>query len=108
MARHDRTVLGRDGEQPSSLEPALSGEIIRQHLESPSMWAIFPIQDILAISPELVRPGDPGEERINDPGDPYQVWDFRLHISTGRLRGEEGFSAMLRRMMDDSGRGDPY
>jgi 4-alpha-glucanotransferase len=108
MAGYYHTVLGRDGEPPCSCEPSLCEEIIRQNLESPSMWAVFPIQDILALSGELRRPGDPGEERINNPADPYQVWSFRLHISTEQLLKEETFSAALRRLVDDSGRNDPY
>jgi 4-alpha-glucanotransferase len=106
--RYYHTVLGHKDEPPSSCEPAVCEEIIRQHLESPSMWAIFPIQDVLAMGKELQRPGDPREEQINNPADPFNQWGFRVHISLEDLMGKTGFNERLRQMVRDSGRISPY
>lgn len=72
------------------------------------MWAIFPIQDILAISDDLRRPGDPRDEQVNDPADMFHLWKFRLHLTTERLLKEKAFSSKLRKMMEASGRHTPY
>ena len=108
IIRYYRTVLGHEGDPPLSLDPDLCEEIVVSHMESPSMWAIFPIQDILAMSGDLRRPGNPREEQINDPGDPHNLWRFRVHLSVEELAKNEGFSARLRKMADDSGRRSPY
>jgi len=106
--RFYNTVLGREGEAPPACEPAICGDIVRQHLESPSMWAVFPIQDILGMSGDLRRPGDPREEQVNDPADMFHLWKFRLHLTTEQLLNEKDFSSRLRRMVEESGRNDPY
>ena len=106
--RFFNVVLGREGEAPPTCEPAICEEIIRQHLESPSMWAVFPIQDLLGMSGNLRRPGDPREEQVNDPADMFHLWKFRLHLTTEQLLTEKGFSARLRQMVEDSGRNVPY
>jgi 4-alpha-glucanotransferase len=107
-ARYYRVVLGHEEEAPLTCEPSVCEEIVRQHLESPSMWAIFPIQDILAISKELRRPGDPREEQINDPSDMFHLWKFRLHLTIEQLMKEKGFSFKLQKMMEESGRKNSY
>ncbi|MBA4419011.1 MAG: 4-alpha-glucanotransferase [Syntrophus sp. (in: bacteria)] len=106
--RFFHTILGRNNEPPVECEPTICEEIITQHLESPSMWAVFPIQDILAMSSRLRRPGDPQEEQINNPADPFNKWGFRLHISLEQLLSEREFSGKLRQMVWDSGRSRPY
>ena len=102
------TILGHEGEAPLACEPFICEEIVKQHLESPSMWAVFPIQDILAMSKDLARPGDPREEQINDPADMFHLWRFRLHLTTEQLLEEKTFSAKLRKMVEESGRNTPY
>ncbi|MGB3467995.1 MAG: 4-alpha-glucanotransferase, partial [Cyclobacteriaceae bacterium] len=42
-------ILGHFDNAPFYCEPEIAREIIVQHLYSPSMWAIFPIQDLLAL-----------------------------------------------------------
>jgi len=54
--------------------------IITQHVESPSVLAIFPIQDLLALDAEYSkRPAL--DETINDPTNPKHYWRFRLHVT---------------------------
>lgn len=37
-------VLGRQGTPPAECTPEIMREIMKQHLDAPSMWAIFPLQ----------------------------------------------------------------
>ncbi|QTA81651.1 Glycoside hydrolase, family 77 [Desulfonema limicola] len=60
------TIFGHKGKAPETCEPWICKEIINQHLNSPSMWAIFPIQDILGIDASLRRENT-AEEQINNP-----------------------------------------
>jgi 4-alpha-glucanotransferase len=106
--RFSRTILGHAGEPPQICEPRICEEIIGQHLESPSMWAVFPLQDILGMSGSLRRPGDPRDEQINVPGDPAHRWEFRLHVSLEELIARQDFSARVLRMVAASGRHQAY
>lgn len=42
--RYFSTMVGSDLLPPSRCVPEIANFIIRQHLEAPSMWAIFPLQ----------------------------------------------------------------
>ena len=64
--RFFKTFFDPEGESPMTMEPWLAGEIINQHLQSPAMWAIFPIQDLFAMD-GLLRYKNIQEERINVP-----------------------------------------
>ncbi|MEO6583043.1 MAG: 4-alpha-glucanotransferase, partial [Ferruginibacter sp.] len=77
--------------------------IIRQHLQSPAMWCVFLLQDILAIDHDIRRT-NPTEERINNPADPEHVWDYRLHITLEQLLKEKKFINLLKKMVKESGR----
>jgi 4-alpha-glucanotransferase len=79
-------------------------EIIAHHLHSPPMWAIFTIQDILGMSKTLTRPGNPAEEQINAPADPYRQWKFRRHLSLDDLLNDREFSGLFKEMVAGSGR----
>ena len=37
-------ALGRSGEAPEQCTPEVMHDIVQQHLDSPAMWAIFPLQ----------------------------------------------------------------
>ena len=106
--RYWKTILKKKGDAPSACEPKVAEEIIGQHLDSPSMWAVFPAQDILAMSMSLCRPGDPREEQINEPADPHHYWKFRLHIALEKLVADKDFSGKVMRMVAGSGRNNTY
>lgn len=103
--RYYADILKKDGEPPASAEPDICREIIAEHLASPSLWAIFPIQDILALDKDLRRPGDPREEQINDPANPHHYWKFRLHLSLEKLNSETAFAGSVAGLMKETGRG---
>ena len=96
-------LLGHPGEAPYHCEPWISRDIISQHLESPAMWSVFLIQDLLAANGKIRRQ-DPKEERINDPADPDHVWDYRMHITMEDLLKEKDFIADIKEMIRDNGR----
>src|SRR5271156_5151252 len=56
--------LGQTGPAPQFCETWVVDLILKQHLQSPSMIVIIPIQDLLATQSEL-RILNPDEERIN-------------------------------------------
>ena len=87
--------------------PDLSGDlaarIISQHLQSPAMWAIFPLQDLLAIDEGLRHP-DPEAERINVPAIARHKWNYRMHLGLDELVAADGFNSRLTRMLEAAGR----
>jgi len=105
-SRYYRFILGHDGDAPNECTPEICQEIITQHLESPSMFAIFPIQDLLGMSPALRRSGDPSLEQINNPADPYHRWRYRMHINLEDLLANLDFTRMIKEMLIRSGRAE--
>lgn len=77
--------------------------IIAQHLHSPAMWAVFPLQDLLAMDADL-RSADIEGERINVPAISPFYWRWRMEIPVEKLAAEKGFNGMLREMVAAGGR----
>ncbi|MEO9477734.1 MAG: 4-alpha-glucanotransferase [Cyclobacteriaceae bacterium] len=100
-------ILGFFGEAPEQCESWVVLPIIRQHLYSPAMLAVFPIQDILAMSDELKR-DNCMEERINVPAIIPHYWKYRLHISVEKLLEADSFNESLASMVDACGRSTDY
>lgn len=108
--REDRALTGAFAWQVfgiSSPDGDLSGEvasrIISQHLLSPAMWAIFPLQDLLAMDEEIRHP-DPEAERINVPAIMPYNWRYRMHLDLNELAAAEGFNRKLARLIQGAGR----
>eukprot|EP01129_Flabellula_baltica_P007285 TRINITY_DN2819_c0_g3_i1.p1 TRINITY_DN2819_c0_g3~~TRINITY_DN2819_c0_g3_i1.p1 ORF type:complete len:868 (+),score=235.10 TRINITY_DN2819_c0_g3_i1:1068-3671(+) len=70
------TLLMNQGPAPQFANESIVGSIIEQHLGSPSMWAIFPIQEFFGVFPDL-RVTIPAFERINIPAIPKHYWRYR-------------------------------
>ena len=98
---HD--TLGGEGDAPTVADADVCRRVIEQHLDSPSMLCILPLQDWLSIDENLRRP-NPREEQINFPGNSRHYWRYRMHLSVDELRAATNFNATLRRMIADSGR----
>lgn len=96
-------MLGHFGSAPQYCDPWVSREMIIQHLHSPSMWAIFPIQDLVAMD-ETLRYEKPQSERINEPSNPKHYWRFRFHLNMEDLLKAEDFNLMLNELVMLSGR----
>lgn len=102
--RFFETILGHWREvAPFYCEPWVAREILVQHLHSPAMWAIFPLQDLLAMDNGLRR-ANPHDEQINVPSNPTHFWRYRLHLPLEELVEAVGFNEPLRGLVETSGR----
>jgi len=72
-------------------------------LDSPSMLAIFPLQDWVAMDPQLRRP-DRMAERINEPANPHHHWRFRIHFDLHELLKASELNVAVEGMIKDSRR----
>ncbi len=95
--------LLQSGEAPHECAPGIVEEINRQHLESPSMWAIFPVQDLVGMDARLRRTVA-AVEQINDPSISPHYWRFRFHLPVEQLLMEEGLNEKIREMVREAGR----
>ncbi len=88
-------------------EKDLTGEmarrIIEQHLHSPAMLAVFPIQDLLAMD-EGLRSGDIEGERINIPAITPFFWKWRMKLGLESLAAATNFSGSLEEIIANAGR----
>jgi len=105
--RFFNTILGQYGTAPYFCEPWVCRDVLAQHLHSPAMWAVFPIQDLLAISGELRRE-DAEAERINIPSNPQHYWRYRLHVDLEDLLESDDFNDDLKDLIDAAGRNSEY
>ena len=105
---------------PEDPSPETVRGMLAEVLAYPSMLAIFPIQDWLALSGELRNPDR--NERINEPADPHHHWRWRLHLDlstlaagtaacaegpASRKNAQQGLSALavaIRELLAESGR----
>ncbi|MDE6453360.1 MAG: 4-alpha-glucanotransferase [Muribaculaceae bacterium] len=101
--RFYNTMLRHDGEAPYYAEPWICREIIEQHLNSPSMLCILPLQDWLSIDGDLRRT-DPREEQINVPANSRHYWRYRMHLTVEALQRADSFNDILRNAIARSGR----
>lgn len=101
--RYYREVLGGFGDVPYFCEPWVCRKIVADHLASPSMFAILPLQDWLSMDGRLRRE-NPDEERINIPAISRHYWRYRMHISLDDLLEERDFNRMVCDMVQSSGR----
>lgn len=96
-------VLKHPGDAPFYCEPWICQEILEHHLASPAMWAIFPLQDLLAIDGDL-RIENPHAERINVPANPKHYWQYRMHLDLETLAAEKEFNKGLKDLVKQAGR----
>ncbi len=91
-------ILAESGRAPFFCEPWINRAIVQQHLESPAMWAVFQLQDLLGIDGSLRRE-NPQEERINVPADPNHYWRYRMHLTLEALEQADQFNGALEKMV---------
>ena len=73
------------------------------HLQSPAMWTIIPLQDLLAMD-ERLRHADPDAERINVPAIMPYYWRYRMHWGWTSWRQRTISTRKLARLLRSSGR----
>ena len=96
-------MLGGQGETPYYCEPWICRQILEQHLWSPAMLTVLPLQDWLSMDGALRRI-DPNEERINVPANSRHYWRYRMHITVEQLQAAEEFNMTLSEMISACGR----
>jgi 4-alpha-glucanotransferase len=101
--RFYREELHQSGEAPEECEPSINALVVAQHMDSPAMWSIFQLQDLLGMDASLRQP-DAKAERINIPAIPKHYWRYRMHLTLETLNKESGFADNLRGMIQHSGR----
>ena len=84
-------------------EPWICEKILALNLKSPSMLAIFPLQDWLSMSGELRRQ-DPREELINIPANPRHYWRYRMHLTAEALIEAGDFNRLVSDKIKESAR----
>ncbi len=101
--RFYNVMLGHGGDAPFYCEPWVARDVVVQHLYSPAMWAIFPIQDLVAMDGSIRRV-NPADEQINVPANPTHYWRYRFHIPLEDLPKAEDFTRNLRKLVREAGR----
>ena len=97
------TMLQKEGRAPEQLPAHLAEEIIARHLYCPSMLCILQLQDWLAMDSELRRK-NPQDERINVPSDPYNRWQYRMHLTIEELLQATKYNNKVKTMIQRSRR----
>ena len=98
---HDMTSIRLwNGDEKS---PEECRSILKAHLDSCCMLAIFPLQDWLSMDGSLRWP-NPAEERINDPANPGNKWCWRMHLTTTQLLESTAFCTEVATLVKDSNR----
>ena len=96
-------ILKEPGAAPYFCEPWVCKKIIDLHLQSPAMWSVFLLQDLLAVNGKIRRP-IPAEERINDPSNAEQIWNYRMHVTLETLMEQEDLNSEIKEMILEAGR----
>ena len=98
---HDMETLRMQCENDP--EPWEVKNMLAAFLNSPSMLAIFPLQDWVALDKGLRR-ADRKAERINEPADPKHHWRFRLHFDIRELLRSSELNVTVEGLIKDAGR----
>ncbi len=102
--RFYHSMLHCGGDAPAHCEPWVCEKIVDQHLFSPAMLAILPLQDWLSIDGSVRYQGNPADERINIPANPRHYWRYRMHLTLEQLLAETELNNRLRDKIRNSGR----
>jgi 4-alpha-glucanotransferase len=95
--------MKRDGVAPRECLPEIVKFIINDHLQSKSILAIFPLQDLLGMNDKLKHP-NPFAEQINEPANPKHYWRYRLHLDIEDIISNKSFCEDIYSMVKSSGR----
>jgi 4-alpha-glucanotransferase len=101
--RYFNNELKQYGEAPKHCEPWICQMIVENHLASPAVWVILPLQDWLSIDPSL-RNERVEDERINDPANPDNYWRYRMHITIEELLESDSFNQKMKTIILQKGR----
>ena len=103
--RYYNNMLHEGGPAPIFAEPWICEKIVDQHLKSPAMLCILPLQDWLSIDGKLRRE-NPYKEQINEPAHNPHYWRYRMHLTLEDLNGEQLYNKRVANLIESSGRKD--
>lgn len=89
--------MGWWGEAPQEMTPEIAEFVVNQHMFSPAMWVILPLQDWLAVDGN-VRIKDAHADRINLPSNPRHFWNYRMHLSIEELMKKEALNEKIKKL----------
>jgi 4-alpha-glucanotransferase len=72
--------------------------ILQQHMDSPSLLAIFPLQDLLPLSHRLPDVAAQ-KQQVNDPTNPQHYWRYRLHVTLEDVAADADLRCLLADML---------
>lgn len=101
--RYYNEVLWKDGKAPENCSVDLCKQILNNHLHSPAMLVILPLQDWMSMD-DLWRQRPEGEERINVPAIPNYYWRYRMQLSVEELMKLHDTNQRIRSMVECAGR----
>ena len=102
-ARYYNQVMGQWGEVPQKASEWICTDIVKKHLQSPSLLCILPWQDWMSIDEKLRYP-DADFERINIPANAHHCWCYRMHLTLEDLMKKKDFIKQMKEMIDEAGR----
>ena len=97
--RYYNEVLKREGKAPEDCTPDVCEQILFNHLNTPSLLAIIPLQDWLSMDGEIRRKNET-DERINIPANPNHYWRYRMHLSIENLIEAERINEKIIRLIN--------
>ena len=101
--RYFNNILGHYGIAPAIATPELCEEIVRNHLDSNSIFCILSLQDWLSIDEKWRNP-NAKEERINIPANPKHYWRYRMHLTLEQLMKADSLNEKIKELIAKTGR----
>ena len=96
-------ILNRKGDAPAEAPTDACEQILRMHLNSPSMLALISWQDWTSMD-NILRTPDPEAERINIPANPKHYWRYRMEPTIEELMQQTDFNKKVKEMIEKSDR----
>lgn len=87
------------GGAPRRCTPEVARAVLQQHASSPSLLAVFPLQDVFALSDRVSSGRDPREECINDPTVRRHYWRWRMHLPLEALCRDAELVALVQEVL---------
>ncbi|MDR2692476.1 MAG: 4-alpha-glucanotransferase [Dysgonamonadaceae bacterium] len=101
--RYYNHVLHREGTAPEECPAEICGQMLARHLNTRSMLAILPLQDWLSADGRIRR-ADADKERINIPANPFNYWQYRMHIAIEDLMRSGDLNTRIKDLIQNAGR----
>ena len=101
--RYYHEAMWRGGDVPAEAPGWVCEDVVKRHMESPSLLAILALQDWLAMDEKLRLP-DADAERINVPANPRHYWRYRMHMTIESLLRQDLLNDKIQQLINNSGR----